>query len=263
MVNLMNAVDELQVIIADFFEVAPDQVRPDFPLAGPSMSRSIARASLDAAIRRRLGIQSPAVYTVKTYGELATALFDVPVSTDNTTAEKSTSPQSVPEGLSGLQCGIDLEFVENLPPITDCWEQDFYKTHFTSSEIAYCLLQEDPRMHFAGRWAAKEALGKCIPLLLQKNMTDMELVSDGHSVPFLQYFSGENTIRLPVSVSLSLTPQYAVGIVIAETANPQLASALALESWEPHVRTSWLVVLCCLVSLALAVWALLHSYHFL
>ena len=66
-----------------------------------------------------------------------------------------------PSLASGLTCGIDIEMVDNLPVVPDYWEDKLFTTTFTTSEIAYCLLQANPPMHFAARWCAKEALKKC------------------------------------------------------------------------------------------------------
>ena len=68
-------------------------------------------------------------------------------------------------GVDDLACGIDIERVDAMPVTDDYWEHEFYKESFSKDEIAYCLLQENPRMHFAARWCAKEALVKCDPAL--------------------------------------------------------------------------------------------------
>ena len=65
--------------------------------------------------------------------------------------------------MDDLACGIDIERVDAMPVTDDYWEHEFYKESFSKDEIAYCLLQENPRMHFAARWCAKEALVKCDP----------------------------------------------------------------------------------------------------
>ena len=63
----------------------------------------------------------------------------------------------------GLQVGLDVEDIRLLPQAKDYWEHEFYSGSFAKSEIAYAVLQAEPRTHFAGFWCAKEALRKCDP----------------------------------------------------------------------------------------------------
>ena len=63
-----------------------------------------------------------------------------------------------------------------MPVTDDYWEHEFYKESFSKDEIAYCVLQENPRMHFAARWCAKEALVKCDPAFKGQSFATMEVV---------------------------------------------------------------------------------------
>jgi 4'-phosphopantetheinyl transferase superfamily len=62
-----------------------------------------------------------------------------------------------------ITCGVDIEMVVSLPVVADYWSDAFYCATFTPAEIAYCLLQDQPLVHFAAHWCAKEALKKCDP----------------------------------------------------------------------------------------------------
>lgn len=211
----MPDVHAVEQLIAEFLDIAPEQITPDFSFAVRRMQGSIARANLDAALRRRLGIICPAIYTATTYGELKTAIFG---GSSSSTPSASATPPTLPlralTDAPSSACGIDIEAVENLPPITDCWEQEFYCEHFSPSEIAYCLLQEDPRMHFAARWCAKEALKKCEPSWMPVSPAQIEVVSNGQSQPFFRYLGSADVQILPVNLSLSHTPQFAVAMVV-------------------------------------------------
>jgi phosphopantetheinyl transferase (holo-ACP synthase) len=121
-----------------------------------------------------------------------------------------------------LACGIDIEMVSNMPSTPDHWRSDFYSMSFTPAEIAYCLLQERPAMHFAGRWCAKEALKKCDNSLLHEPMGNLELAHDASGEVFFRHRAGGAVRRLPFAVSISHTPTTAVAVVArvaAETAS--------------------------------------------
>jgi len=216
--------------VAEFFEVEPESVGPEFALSGPRMQGSIARYALAAAIRRRTGAPVAAVHTAVTYGQLEAAAFATNGTTPGHAADAPPPSLPVAELLAlhpmpagperGLTCGIDVELVENLPPVDDYWASDFYSTLFTPAEIAYCLLQEQPRMHFAARWCAKEALKKAEPSLLQEEMAAIEVARNGSDLHFLRCRSGTKT-RLPFAVSISHTPLFAAAVVArAESAAP-------------------------------------------
>src|SRR3954471_2286171 len=64
----------LRSAVAEFFEIDEGAVGPAFSLQGRRGQGSIARAALDSAIRRRVGLTSRSVYSARTYGELAAEL---------------------------------------------------------------------------------------------------------------------------------------------------------------------------------------------
>jgi len=186
---LMN--DSLKTIVAELLAVAPDQVGTDRVLSGARLQGSLGRSILDAAVRRRLGIQSQACYTAKTFGELEAAINGTAVvvaanaapatpPVEPAAAVASEVPSVAPSfaavpatfvgGTQSSACGVDIELIESLPVTTDFWAHEFYTTNFTPGEIAYCLTQQSPALHFAARWCAKEALKKCEPGLLTEQM---------------------------------------------------------------------------------------------
>jgi len=56
--------------------------------------------------------------------------------------------------------GIDIEEISAMPRTNDFREDEFYRMNFSSSEIAYCILQPNTYASFAGLFAAKEAIIK-------------------------------------------------------------------------------------------------------
>ena len=47
--------------------------------------------------------------------------------------------------LSTSQVGIDIQEINELPDSNDFWEDEFYKSKFTSEEIAYCITKDNPK----------------------------------------------------------------------------------------------------------------------
>ena len=215
----------LKETISKFFQTDPEGINSDFPLSGHRLNGSLARAQLDAAIRHHVGVKCAVVYSAKTYGELEQAVLGtsspvaVPPNSSPATSEQSAGLEAshsnggVPRGIS---CGIDIEMVEQFPECEDYWNDPFYSSSFTSLEIAYCLLQDHPRMHFAGRWCAKEALKKCQPNLMQEEMGHLEVVSSQEAPPFFRHYVNGKPISLPFALSISHTPLFAVAVVIKE-----------------------------------------------
>ena len=260
------------------------QVGFAFPLQGKSNHGSVTRAALDSAIRRRVGLKSKAVYTARTFGELETNLFpdtagdsQRPISSPTAEGVELTPlPPHPPEGAAPVACGIDIELVESFPAAADYWEDEFYTTHFTPREIAYCIQQVLPPLHFAARWCAKEALKKCDSRLLSEEMRNLELISERVSRPYLSHYVDGHPRRLPHAVSLSHTVNAAVAVVVNlngapppeppdSTGSPPLAPAGAgpppeLES--PHVAPKLWHAFQAMISIAalgLALFALIRT----
>ncbi len=214
--------NELKQVVAELFEADLHQINEDFPLSTRRMQGSLARAKLDAAIRHRLGVKCRTVYSAKTYGELQNAVLKMSSSSSESTMASPVTNTDAPmvfsgNGLglaAGLSCGIDIEMVENFPEVDDFWKDPFYTNSFSSVEIAYCLLQENPPMHFAARWCAKEALKKCQPSYLPEEMKNIELISNSETPPTFRLYSRGSPNPIPCAVSISHTTLIAIAVVI-------------------------------------------------
>ncbi|MGB0910355.1 MAG: 4'-phosphopantetheinyl transferase superfamily protein [Nitrospirales bacterium] len=217
---------ELKQVVAELFDADLQKVNADFVLSTRRMQGSLARAKLDAAIRHRLGIKCRVVYSAKTYGELENAVLGL-----NGEESKASSSNAViaahdeafvapPEkfmGLpSGFSCGIDIELVENFPEVDDYWNDAFYTNSFSSVEIAYCLLQGHPRMHFAARWCAKEALKKSHQAYLNEEMKNLEFVSNEGAPPTFRHYINGIPTPIPFAVSVSHTSLMAIAMVVKQ-----------------------------------------------
>jgi phosphopantetheine--protein transferase-like protein len=235
----MNQLEVLRGIVAKLGETQPDSIGPDFSLQSPALKGSIKRAALAASIRRQLGINCPAAHSVGTFAELEQAVFRATTSPAPDASPPASRPIPVPVALSPdlgsqqLRCGVDIEMISELPEAVDYREHEFYRDTFSPEEIAYCVLQENPRMHFAGRWCVKEALYKCDPALRPEKMAEIEVVRTGQGEITLRHRRNGEARMLPHAVSLSHTNSLAVAVVVRAANEPPLKNASGNTPVEP------------------------------
>ena len=117
---------------------------------------------------------------------------------------------------------LTFESISALPETKDYWEEPFYKANFTPPEIAYCVSQSNPRMHFAARWCAKEAFKKCRPAYAQWEMNRIEVVRGKAGRPSLQVMADDGARTPPVALSLTHTEDWALAMVVSEAEKPRL-----------------------------------------
>ena len=212
---------ELKAVIAQFFDVLPEHITAEFPLSGQRLSSSLAKFNLEAALKRRLGVDASAIHISRTYEELESKLF--PEFGDGSYVKKietdvnqtAISAVRINAGSFSLKCGIDIEEVSNLPISDDYWENPFYADNFTASEMAYCQMQFNPRIHFAARWCAKEAIKKCLPNLLGISPKCLEIRKEKDGSVSAMLHSDTESVQLNVSLSISHTDNQAIAMAIA------------------------------------------------
>ena len=235
----MEAPEALRSIVSALSGLSPGEIHAGLALDQIKLRGSIKRARLDAELRKRFQRSFPNVYTAKTYAELETAVLgapsapvpfpapSAPAATAKPSAPQATSSSGWPAGDAPLACGIDLEMVENLPAVLDYWEDAFYTTHFTPSEIAWCSLQPEPRLHFTVRWAAKEALKKCDSTFMLAETGNLELKPGENGEFHLVRLAATGREILPHAVLVSQTDAFAASVVTRLPADADRASLLA------------------------------------
>lgn len=65
--------------------------------------------------------------------------------------------------------GIDIVDIGRIERLVQRYKNHFLEKVFTPSEIEYCEKMAYPALHYAGRWAAKEAFYKALPLSCQQS----------------------------------------------------------------------------------------------
>jgi holo-[acyl-carrier protein] synthase len=83
--------------------------------------------------------------------------------------------------------GIGTDIIEclRIGRMIEQYGELFLTRVYTEREIRYCQCRKHATEHFAGRWAAKEAVVKCLGTGWQRglNWTDIEIRNDPHGRP--------------------------------------------------------------------------------
>ena len=68
-----------------------------------------------------------------------------------------------------LGVGIDIIDIKRIKSIIEKFGDRFFERILTEKEIAYCKSYSKPELHFAGRFASKEAYSKSIGTGISKD----------------------------------------------------------------------------------------------
>ena len=102
--------------------------------------------------------------------------------------------------------GIDIVDVNRFRKKIFDSNKKFYEKIFTKNEIKYCLNYKDPYPHFAGKFAAKEAILKATNKKIKLNQIRIKNNSNGLEV-FIK-----NIINPDMLISISHERDYAISI---------------------------------------------------
>lgn len=118
--------------------------------------------------------------------------------------------------------GIDVVEVERIAASIDRHGDLFLAKLFTAEERRYCETQKRPALHYAARFAAKEAVSKAFGTGIggQAGWLDLEIARDPFGAPKLLLqgnaaeFASQNHIT-EIQISLSHAREYAAANAIA------------------------------------------------
>ena len=122
--------------------------------------------------------------------------------------------------------GIDLVEVDRVIAAMEKHGEVWLRKIFTEGERVYCDAQHEPAIHYAARFAAKEAAAKALGTGIGKNaaLQDLEVVNEENGAPKLllhgdaKDFAKEQEIA-HVLISLTHTKDHAVANAVAERAS--------------------------------------------
>ena len=123
--------------------------------------------------------------------------------------------------ISGI--GVDLVEIARMERILQRWGDRFLQKVFTAEEIAYCRAKAVPALHYAARFAAKEASLKAMGLGLGMGLAlkDIGTAHRGGGAPELSFSeAGQRALyRAEIRrahLSLTHTKEFAIAMVVME-----------------------------------------------
>lgn len=101
-----------------------------------------------------------------------------------------------------LGIGVDIIEIRRIQKAIERWGKDFLEHVFTNEEIAAAQKYKFPYPHYAGRFAAKEAVFKALGDA-QVSWKDLQIMNDSDGKPHCQYLKKgfKNRILLTISHS--------------------------------------------------------------
>ena len=120
-----------------------------------------------------------------------------------------------------LSIGTDIVRIDRVAALLDRYGVRFQQRIFTFAESKYCLGKKHPALHFAARFAAKEAMLKALGTGLSQGITwkDVEVCRQRGAPPYLslegraaEIFAARGFKQC--SVSLSHEKEFALAFVI-------------------------------------------------
>ena len=118
--------------------------------------------------------------------------------------------------------GIDVVEVDRIASAIERHGESFIAKIFTAGERAYCETRKNPALHYAARFAAKEAVSKALGTGIGGNagLHDMEVIHDPAGAPKLhlsgaaEIFAKQHGIT-EIQISLTHARDYAAANAIA------------------------------------------------
>ena len=119
-----------------------------------------------------------------------------------------------------ILCGTDIIEISRIRESIERSGEKFIKILFTPAEIEYCESKRNAKYyHYAGRFAAKEAIFKAVSPLL-KNKFDIswhnaEVINDENGNPEIRFIDIKLNKIKNIDISISHCKEYAVATVVA------------------------------------------------
>lgn len=113
-----------------------------------------------------------------------------------------------------ISCGTDIIEIDRVKNSIESVGEAFIKRVFTDNEIAYCESKKMQKyQHYAGRFAAKEAIFKAVSKQLEDKYSvcwkDFEIINDKQGRPFVNLLNIDMKKIESIDISISHCKSYA------------------------------------------------------
>jgi len=117
-----------------------------------------------------------------------------------------------------ILCGTDIIEIERIKKSIERSGEKFIKLIYTPAEIEYCESKRNAKYsHYAGRFAAKEAIYKAVSSLLPDRFaitwTDAQVINDENGNPKIEFLKVKYEQIKSIDISISHSRDYAVATV--------------------------------------------------
>ena len=117
-----------------------------------------------------------------------------------------------------ILCGTDIIEIERIKKSIERNGENFLNLIYTEAEIAYCESKKNAKYsHYAGRFAAKEAIYKAVSTLLPERFgiswKDAQIINDENGNPKIEFLKIEFEQIKSIDISISRCKEYAVATV--------------------------------------------------
>jgi holo-[acyl-carrier protein] synthase len=133
-------------------------------------------------------------------------------------ARKNVSKQSKHRAPT-IQTGIDIVPILRFQKLID--KNSFLTRNFTKNEINYCKNKHKSAVHFAGKFAAKEAVSKALKLEWKEglNWKEIEIINEESGAPTAVLHKQtksifDKSIYTELQISISHCDEYAVAVAV-------------------------------------------------
>jgi holo-[acyl-carrier protein] synthase len=128
--------------------------------------------------------------------------------------------------MSLIGTGIDIVECLRIAQMIEKHGELFITRVYTDHEIEYCSARKAATQHYAGRWAAKEAVLKALGTGWRRGISwrDIEVRNDAKGAPTVQLRGGAHDVMAAarigkLHVSISHCRSFAVAYVVAESSH--------------------------------------------
>ena len=111
--------------------------------------------------------------------------------------------------------GIDIIEIKRINKLMEEYGERFFQRILTEKEINYCKKFSKPELHFAGRFASKEAYSKAIGTGIGKQFgwKDIEILNNEKGKPYIVHLKDNEFSKFHYEISISHTEDYACAVV--------------------------------------------------
>ena len=116
-------------------------------------------------------------------------------------------------------CGTDIIEIERIKKSIEKSGSSFLNLIYTPAEIEYCESKRNAKYcHYAGRFAAKEAIYKALSTLLPDRFgiswKNVQVINDQNGNPYVEFLDINLSQIKNIDISISHCKEYAVATVV-------------------------------------------------